>query len=50
MRKETFSKRKIGKQLVSVAMLSLLLAPVALSTVQAVSAEEKAAQATADIS
>lgn len=50
MRKETFSKRKIGKQLVSVTMLSLLLAPVALSTVQAVSAEEKAAQATADIS
>ena len=50
MRKETFSKRKIGKQLVSVTMLGLLLAPIALSTVQAVSAEEKAAQSTADVS
>ena len=50
MKKETFSKRKIGKQLVSVTMLGLLLAPVALSTVQAVSAEEKAAQSTADVS
>lgn len=39
--KETFSKRKIGKQLVSVAMLGLLLTPVALSSAKAVNADEK---------
>ena len=50
MRKETFSKRKICKQLVSVAMLGLLLSPVALQSASSVLAEEKAAQATADVS
>ena len=40
--KETFSKRKIGKQLVSVAMLGLLLSPIALSSANAVNADEKA--------
>lgn len=40
-KKETFSQRKIGKQLVSVAMLGLLLAPVALSSANAVNADEK---------
>ena len=39
--KETFSKRKIGKQLVSVAMLGLLLTPVVLSSANAVNADEK---------
>ena len=39
--KETFSKRKIGKQIVSVAMLGLLLTPVALSSAKAVNADEK---------
>ena len=49
MKKETFSKRKIGKQLVSVAMLGLLLAPIALSSASAVSAEEKSAQSTSNV-
>ena len=40
--KETFSKRKIGKQLVSVAMLGLLLSPITLSSANAVNADEKA--------
>ena len=40
--KETFSRRKIGKQLVSVAMLGLLLSPIALSSANAVNADEKA--------
>lgn len=40
--KETFSKRKIGKQLISVAMIGLLLAPMALSSAKAVSADENA--------
>ena len=42
MKKETFSQRKIGKQLISVAMIGLLLAPMALSSANVVSAEEKA--------
>ena len=46
MKKETFSQRKIGKQLISVAMIGLLLSPVALSSVNAVSADEKASTAT----
>lgn len=41
-KKETFSQRKIGKQLISVAMIGLLLSPVALSSAKAVSADEKA--------
>lgn len=45
-KKETFSQRKIGKQLISVAMIGLLLSPVALSSVNAVSADEKASTAT----
>ena len=49
MKKETFSKRKIGKQLVSVTMLGLLLAPIALSSVSAVNAEEKSAQSTSNV-
>lgn len=44
-KKETFSQRKIGKQLISVAMIGLLLSPVALSSVNAVSADEKASTA-----
>lgn len=44
-KKETFSQRKIGKQLVSVAMIGLLLSPVALSSAKAVSADEKASTA-----
>ena len=49
MKKETFSQRKIGKQLVSVAMLGLLLAPVALQSASPVLAEEKAAQSTSNV-
>ena len=45
-KKETFSQRKIGKQLISVAMIGLLLSPVARSSVNAVSADEKASTAT----
>lgn len=41
-KKETFSQRKIGKQLISVAMIGLILSPVALSSAKAVSADEKA--------
>ena len=40
--KETFSKRKIGKQLVSVMMLGLAVSPIALSSANAVNADEKA--------
>lgn len=47
MKKETFSKRKIGKQLVSVAMLGLLLAPIVLQSASSVLAEESANKATA---
>ncbi len=43
--KEKFSKRKIGKQLVSVAMLGLAVSQVALSSTQVVLAEENNAQA-----
>lgn len=42
MKKETFSQRKIGKQLISVAMIGLLLAPMALSSAKAVNADENA--------
>ena len=45
MKKTTFSQRKIGKQLISVAMIGLLLSPVALSSANVVSAEEKASVA-----
>ena len=46
MRKETFSKRKIGKQLVSVMMLGLAVSPIILSGTS-VLAEEKAATTSA---
>ena len=39
--KQVFTKRKIGKHLVNVAMLGLLLSPVALSSAKAVNADEK---------
>ena len=42
--KETFSKRKIGKQLVSVAMLGLAVSQVALSSAHVVLADEANAQ------
>lgn len=42
MKKETFSQRKIGKQLISAAMIGLLLAPMALSSAKAVNADENA--------
>ena len=45
--KETFSKRKIGKQLVSVAMLGLAVSQVALSSAQVVFADEANAQSEA---
>lgn len=45
--KETFSKRKIGKQLVSVAMLGLAVSQVALSSAQVVLADEANAQSEA---
>ena len=32
MKKETFSKRKIGKQLVSVMMLGLAVSPIVLQS------------------
>ena len=44
MKKETFSQRKIGRQLVSVVMLGLLLTPVALQSASTVLAEDKAVQ------
>ena len=44
MKKETFSQRKIGKQLVSVVMLGLLLTPVSLQSASTVLAEDKAVQ------
>ena len=46
MKKEIFSKRKIGKQLVSVAMLGLTLTP-SVSAISSVYAEEAANDATA---
>lgn len=45
--KETFSKRKIGKQLVSVAMLGLAVSQVALSSAQVVFADEANTQSEA---
>ena len=47
MLKETFKMRKIGKHLVNVSMLSLAVAPVAVSGVQPVFAEERVANAEA---
>ena len=46
MKKEIFSKRKIGKQLVSVAMIGLTLTP-SVSAISSVYAEEAANDATA---
>ena len=43
MLKETFKMRKIGKHLVNVSMLSLAIAPVIVSGVQPVFAEERVA-------
>lgn len=43
MLKETFKMRKIGKHLVNVSMLSLAIAPVVVSGVQPVFAEERVA-------
>ena len=45
--KETFSKRKIGKQLVSVAMLGLTVSQVAMTSAQVAFAEEANVQAEA---
>ena len=45
--KETFSKRKIGKQLVSVAMLGLAVSQVALSSAHVVLADEANTQSEA---
>ena len=45
MLKETFKMRKIGKHLVNVSMLSLAIAPVVVSGVQPVFAEERVANA-----
>ena len=41
MKKETFGKRKIGKQLVSVAMLGLLLAPAVLQSSRVLADDQK---------
>lgn len=41
MKKEIFSKRKIGKQLVSVAMLGLLLAPAVLQSSRVFADDQK---------
>ena len=49
MKKETFSKRKIGKQLVSVMMLGLVVSPI-VSSATSVLAEDKPAQADSDVS
>ena len=49
MKKETFSQRKIGKQLVSVVMLGLLLIPVALQSASTVLAEDKTVQSSSDV-
>ena len=46
MKKETFSKRKIGKQLVSVMMIGLVVSPI-VSSVTSVLAEDAANNATA---
>ena len=45
MLKETFKMRKIGKHLVNVSMLSLAIAPVVVSGIQPVFAEERVANA-----
>ena len=45
MLKETFKMRKIGKHLVNVSMLSSAIAPVIVSGVQPVFAEERVANA-----
>lgn len=47
MLKETFKMRKIGKHLVNVSMLSLAIAPVVVSGIQPVSAEERVTNAEA---
>ena len=49
MKKETFSQRKIGRQLVSVVMLGLLLTPVALQSASTVLAEDKAVQSLSNV-
>ena len=49
MKKETFSKRKIGKQLVSVMMLGLVVSPI-VSSATSVLAEDKPSQADSDVS
>ena len=48
MLKETFKMRKIGKHLVNVSMLSLAIAPVVVSGVQPVFAEERVANKISD--
>ena len=45
MLKETFKMRKIGKHLVNVSMLSLAVAPIVVSGIQPVFAEERVANA-----
>lgn len=50
MRKETFSKRKIGKQLVSVALLSLSLSSVASPAISVLAEESNSASSVSDAS
>ena len=41
MKKETFSKRKIGKQLVSVMMLGLAVSPIVLQSSTVLAEDQK---------
>lgn len=41
MKKETFSKRKIGKQLVSVMMLGLAVSPIVLQSSKVLADDQK---------
>ena len=49
MKKETFSQRRIDRQLVSVVMLGLLLTPVTLQSASTVLAEDKAVQSLSNV-
>ena len=47
MKKETFSKRKIGKQLVSVMMLGLAVSPIVLQSSTVLAEDQKKTESVA---
>lgn len=47
MKKETFSKRKIGKQLVSVMMLGLAISPIVLQSSTVLAEDQKKTESVA---